>query len=168
MGKEPSPCRSGQGMNGRRSGRAIATVLAVTLFQLAFFITDLWAFSIIEDKMFTDGPYLFKVEVQVSGRGSLKKRPMQLTSLKVKIKNDRASSKTLLVKSIRTYFEPQAYQDMETKGYSIVPAQWVTKYYRLPKNRQISLGEEAFIEIAFETFSLRFRPGDRKFQGPIK
>ncbi len=155
-------------MNGHRSPRAVATVLAVALFQLAFFITDLWGFSIVEDKMFTDGPYLFKVEVQVLGRGSAKKRPMQLTSLKVKIKNDRASSKTLLVKSIRAYLEPQVYQDMETKGYSISPAQWVTKYYRLPKNKQPFLGEEAFIEIAFETFSLRFRPGDRKFQGPIK
>jgi hypothetical protein len=91
-----------------------------------------------------------------------------MTSLKVKIKNDRASSNTLLVKSIRAYLQPQVYQDMETKGYPITPAQWVTKYYRLPKNKQPFLGEGAFIEIAFATFSLRFRPGERKFEGPIK
>ncbi len=118
--------------------------------------------------MFSEGPYLFKMEVQVYGSGSPKKNPMPMTSLKVKIKNDRASSKPLVVKSIRAYLDPQIYQDIETKGYPISPAQWVTKYYRLPKRNQPLMGEQASIEIAFDTFTIRFKPRERKFQGPIK
>lgn len=138
------------------------------LFLGLLLIPDLWAFSITESGMFTDGPYLFKMEVQVSGRGSSRKDPMRMTSLKVKIKNDRASSKTLVVKTIRAYLEPQIYQDIETRGYPITPAQWVTKYYRLPKEKQPLLGGQPYVEIAFDTFTIRFNPRERKFHGPAK
>jgi hypothetical protein len=148
--------------------RSLCLVLGVALSFYILLIPHLWAFSVTEDRMFSEGPYLFKMEIQVSGRGSLKKIPMQMTSLKVKIKNDRASSNTLTVKSIRAYLDPQIYQDIETKGYPIAPAQWVTKYYRLPRAKQPLLGEQASIEIAFDTFTIRFSPRNRKFQGPIK
>ena len=150
-----------------RLGRPRWLALAIFLFLPIFLIPDLWAFSLTENKMFSEGPYLFKMEVEVNGRGSPKKSPMRMTSLKVKIKNDRASSRSLTVKSILAYLDPQIYQDIETKGYPITPAQWVTKYYRLPKGKQPLLGEQASIEIAFDTFIIRFNPRDRKFQGPM-
>ncbi len=150
-----------------RLGRARWLALAISLLLPIFLIPDLWAFSLTENKMFSEGPYLFKMEVEVNGRGSPKKKPMRMTSLKVKIKNDRASSKPLTVKSIRAYLDPQIYQDIETKGYPITPAQWVTKFYRLPKGKQPLLGEQASIEIAFDTFIIRFNPRERKFQGPM-
>lgn len=150
-----------------RLGRPRWLALAIFLFLPIFLIPDLWAFSLTENKMFSEGPYLFKMEVEVNGRGSPKKSPMRMTSLKVKIKNDRASSRSLTVKSIRAYLDPQIYQDIETKGYPITPAQWVTKYYRLPKGKQPLLGEQASIEIAFDTFIIRFNPRERKFQGPM-
>ncbi len=150
-----------------RLGRARWLALAISLLLPIFLIPDLWAFSLTENKMFSEGPYLFKMEVEVNGRGSPKKNPMRMTSLKVKIKNDRASSKPLTVKSIRAYLDPQIYQDIETKGYPITPAQWVTKFYRLPKGKQPLLGEQASIEIAFDTFIIRFNPRERKFQGPM-
>ena len=151
-----------------RFARPLCIALGVAVFLYGFLIPDLWAFSIIENRMFSEGPYLFKMEVQVYGRGSSKKHNMRMTSLKVKIKNDRASSQTLMVKSIRAYFEPQIYQDIETKGYPISPSQWVTKYYRLPKEKQPLLGNQPSIEVAFDTFTIRFNPRERKFQGPIK
>jgi hypothetical protein len=148
--------------------RSLCPALGIAMSLYILLAPDLWAFSITENKMFSDGPYLFKMEIQVNGRGSLKKNPMPMTSLKVKIKNDRASSNTLAVRSIRTYLDPQVYQDIETKGYPIAPAKWVTKYYRLSKTKQPLLGAEPSIEIAFDTFTIRFYPRERKFQGPIK
>jgi len=149
-----------------RSERTRWLALGIALFLLLLLIPDLWAFSVTENKMFSEGPYLFKMEVEVNGRGNPKKNPIRMTALKVKIKNDRASSKPLTVKSIRAYLDSQSYQDIETKGYLIIPAQWVTKYYRLPKGKQPLLGEQPSIEIAFDTFTIRFNPRDRKFQGP--
>lgn len=150
-----------------RSVRILGMTVGVVLVLQMFLISELGAFSIIESRMFSEGPYLFKMEVQVFGSGSSKKNPMKMTSLKVKIKNDRASSKNLTVKSIRAYLDPQVYQDIETQGYPISPAQWVTKYYRLSKGKQPLLGEQASIEIAFESFTIRFKPRERKFQGPM-
>ncbi len=164
-GRNPSLSRSRPLGSFLRAG---STALGATLFLFFFFIPHLWAFTVIEERMFSEGPYLFKMEVQVFGQGRTKKNPMSMTSLKVKIKNDRASSKTLQVKAIRAYSQPQVFQDMETKGFPITPAQWVTKYYRLPKKKYLLLEEGAFIEIAFDTFTIRFNPRERKFQGPIK
>jgi hypothetical protein len=148
--------------------RSLCPALGVAISFYILLVPDLWVFSITENRMFSEGPYLFKMEIQVDGRGSSKKKPMPMTSLKVKIKNDRASSNTLAVKSIRAYLDPQVYQDIETKGYPIAPAQWVTKYYRLSRAKQPLLGAEPSIEIAFDTFTIRFYPRERKFQGPIK
>ncbi len=147
--------------------KTLYPALGAVLFSYLLLVPDLWAFSISENQMFSEGPYLFKMEVEVNGHGSPKKNPLRMTSLKVKIKNDRASSQPLKVKSIRAYLDPQIYQDIETKGFPIIPAQWVTKYYRLPKGKQPLLGEQASIEIAFETFTIRFNPRERKFQGPM-
>jgi hypothetical protein len=144
-------------------------IAAGALLALFFFtISDLWAISVSESRIFAEGPYLFKVEVQVGVRGRVKSNPLQMTSFKLKIKNDRASSKTLVVKAIRAYLQPQVYQDIETGGFSVTPAQWVTKFYRLPKAKQPLLRDESRIEIVFEDFAIRFNPRDRKFQGPIK
>ena len=118
--------------------------------------------------MFSEGPYLFKMEIQVHGSGSVRKNPIRMASLKVKIKNDRASSQVLKVKTIRAFLQPQVYQDIETAGFPVTPAQWVTKYYRLSKQKQPLLGESAHIEIAFEDFIIRFDPQQKKFHGPLK
>jgi len=129
---------------------------------------DLFALSVDETKTFREGPFLFKMEIQVHGSGSLKKtKPFRITSLKVKIKNERDSSEALKVKSIRAYIEPKIYGDIETRGFSVSPAQWVTKYYRLRKGKQPSFGDKGYIEIAFENFVIRFDPRERKFQGPL-
>jgi len=137
------------------------------LWQMAF-SPHLSAFTIIEKKVFKEGPYLFKLEVQVYGTGSSKKIPLRVNSVKVKIKNERASSQTLEVKTVRAYLEPQVFQDLETKGYRVSPGQWVTKYYRLRKGKRPLLGEQGFIHIAFNGFAITFSPKERKFQGPFK
>ena len=144
------------------------TTAGVIFVLLSFLASELWAVSVTETRMFAEGPYLFKIEFQVSVRGSFKKSPAQMTSLKVKIKNDRASTKALAVKAIRAYLQPQVYQDIETGGFSVTPAQWVTKFYRLPKAKQPLLREDSCIEVAFDDFAIRFSPRDRKFQGPIR
>lgn len=136
------------------------------IFQMAF-SPDLLAFSIIEKKTFNQGPLLFMLEVQVYGSGSSKKIPLGVNSVKVKIKNERASSKVLEVKAVRAYLEPQVFQDLETRGYPISPGQWVTKYYRFSKEKRPFLGEKGFIQIAFDGFTLAFNPRERKFQGPL-
>jgi hypothetical protein len=148
--------------------KKICLGLILTLFIQMVLVSDLRAFTIIENKMFSEGPYLFKVEVQVYGRGSAKKNPMIVNSVKVKIKNDRASSKILTVKSIRAYIDPIVYKDLETKAYPISPSQWVTKYYRLPRDKRPLLGEQGFIQIVFDGFAIHFNPRERKFQGPLK
>jgi hypothetical protein len=168
MKKLTGPRASGKGESVASSVRSLLIALGVALSLSPLLASELQAFSITEKKMFTQGPYLFQIEVQVSGRGSIKKNPMKMSALKVKIKNDRASSQTLMVKNIRAYLDPRIYQDIETLGYSVTPAQWVTKYYRLPKEKQPLLGEQGLIEITFDTFTIRFKPRERKFQGPAK
>jgi hypothetical protein len=108
------------------------------------------------------------MEIFFNGTGSLKKWPLKMTSLKVKMKNDRASSETLRVKTIRTYINEKAYQDIDTQGFTVSPGQWVTKYYRLRKEKQPTLSEHGYIEIAFENFTIQFYPRERKFVGPNK
>lgn len=133
------------------------------LFVLLLLSADLWAFTIIQASNFKEGSYTFKMEVQVSGRGAVKKVPLRMTSLKVKIKNEKASSEILKVKTIRVYTEPGAYIDIETRGYSVSPNQWVTKYYRLRKERQPAVSDKGFIEINFENFAVTFSPRERQF-----
>ena len=142
--------------------------LAVSLLLQTGLIPDVSAFTIIENRIFAEGPFLFKLEVQVYGSGRAKKPPLRVSSVKVKVKNQRASSKTLEIKAIRAYTGPEVYKDLETKGYSVTPGQWVTKYYRLSKDNRPLLGEKGFIQIAFDGFTIQFTPQDRKFQGPIK
>jgi hypothetical protein len=129
---------------------------------------DLPAFTIIENKVFTEGPFQFKLEVQVYGGGSAKKFPMTVNSLKVKIKNEKRSTKPLEVKAVRAYLTPQVFQDIETKGYPIAPGQWVTKYYRLPKEKRPLLGEQGFVQVVFDGFAITFSPRERLFLGPLR
>jgi hypothetical protein len=130
---------------------------------------DLQAFSIVKSKVFTEGDYTFQMEIQIYGSNVGKKKiPFKMSSLKVKIKNKRASSDTLKVHAIRAHLSPDAHQDIETKGYPISPGQWVTKFYRLPERKRPIIGEQGFIEIAFEPFTIRFNLRDRTFQGPVK
>jgi len=142
--------------------------LGLTLFLQTILFSDLWAFTVVEKRNFREGPLTFKIEVQVYGRGNLKKGPLTMSSLKVKIKNEKAGVENLKVKSIRVYAQPTVYMDLETLGYSISSRQWVTKYYRLKKNKQFILGESGYIEIAFENFTILFNPRERNFQGPVK
>ena len=130
------------------------------------FSPGLLAFTIIEKKTFNEGPFLFKLEVQVYGTGSAKKIPLRVNSVKVKIKNERASSKVLQVKAVRAYHDSKVFRDIETKGYSVIPGQWVTKYFRFPKDTRPLLGEEGFFQVVFEDFTINFRPKERKFQKP--
>jgi hypothetical protein len=142
--------------------------LGLTISLQTILFADLWAFTVIEKKNFREGSLPFKMEVQVYGRGNLKKGPITMSSLKVKIKNEKAGPENLKVKTIRVYAQPNVYLDLETLGYSISPRQWVTKYYRLKKNKQFILNESGYIEIIFENFSILFNPRQRNFQGPLK
>ncbi len=161
----PSGFRGGESIH--RLLKTICILLALFfIFQMAF-SPGLLAFTIIEKKTFNEGPHLFMLEVQVYGSGSSKKIPMRVNSVKVKIKNERASSKVLEVKAVRAYLEPQVFQDLETRGYPVSPGQWVTKYYRFPKEKRPLLGEKGFIQIAFDGFTLTFNPKERKFLGPL-
>jgi len=141
----------------------------VSVFFLAMLlVNELWAFSINETRIFSSGPYVFKMEIYFNGTGSSKKSPLKMTSLKVKMKNDRASSDILRVKTIRAYINEKVYQDIETQGFTVSPGQWVTKYYRLRKEKQPTFNERGYIEIAFDNFTVQFHPRERKFQGPLK
>lgn len=143
-------------------------LLLVFLLQTAL-PAKLQAFSISKSKIFTEGDYTLQMEIQISGRNVGKKRgPFKMSSLKVKIKNKRASSDSLKVRAIRVHLSPNSHQDMETKGYSISPGQWVTKYFRLPEENRPIIGEEGYIEIVFDHFTIRFNPRDRTFQEPSK
>lgn len=148
--------------------RIAGMALGFTLFVSLVLSVDLWAFTIVEASHFEEGPYTFKMEVQVNGRGRIKKAPFRITSLKVKIKNERASSEILKVKTIRVYTDPGVYSDIETRGYSVSPTQWVTKYYRLRKEKQPLVNDKGFIEIAFESFSVIFSPQERRFLSPTR
>ena len=146
------------------------SVSAVLLgFFLSLFMTsEGWAFSASESKLFHHGPFAFKVEISLSGNGSLKKtNPIPITSLKLKIKNEKASSEALKVKTIRVYFAPSVFRDIETREFSVSPGQWVTKYFRLRKEVQPLLGEKGYVEIGLENFSIQFNPRERKFSGPV-
>ncbi len=144
----------------------IAGALVITGFFLTVAGTaDVHAFYISETQQFQQGPYAFKMEIQVYGRGNSKKNPMRITSVKVKIKNEKASSEILKVRAIRAYTAAETHSDIETFGYTISPAQWVTKFYRLPKKRQPLLPRDGFFEIDFEKFVVRFSPRDRQFEG---
>lgn len=138
------------------------------LFLQMTWPADLGAFYISETQTFQEGPYTFKMEVQVYGRGNPKKNPIRITSLKVKIKNGKGSPQALRVKAIRAYSGPQIHSDIETLGYTISPAQWVTKFYRLRKAQQPLLSDKGFFQIDFEGFAIRFNPRDRQFLGPTK
>ncbi len=144
----------------------IAGVLVITgFFFSAMQPADLNAFYISETQQFQQGPYTFKMEIQVYGRGSPKKNPMRITSVKVKIKNEKASSEILKVRAIRAFCATETRNDIETLGYTISPAQWVTKFYRLPKDKQPLFNRDGFFEVDFEKFTVRFNPRDRQFQG---
>jgi hypothetical protein len=142
--------------------------LGLTIFLQTILFADLRAFTVVETKNFREGSLTFKMEVQVYGRGNLKKGPITMSSLKVKMKNEKAGPENLKVKTIRVYAEPNVYMDLETLGYPISPRQWVTKYYRLKKNKQFIMKESGYIEIAFENFTILFNPRQRNFQGPLK
>ena len=131
-------------------------------------VPHLFAFTIIEKKAFTEGSFQFKLEVQVYGSGSAKKTPMRVNSVKVKIKNERVSPKTLEVKAVRAYLAPQAFQDIDTRGFPVTPGQWVTKYYRIPKEKRPLLGEQGFVQVVFDGFTIAFSPRERKFVGPSR
>jgi len=148
--------------------RIARMALGFTLFVPLVLTADLWAFNIVETSHFKEGPYTFKMEVQVNGRGSIKKAPFWITSLKVKIKNERASSEILKVKTIRVYKEPMVYTDIETRGFAVSPTQWVTKYYRLRKEKQPLVTDKGFIEINFENFAVIFSPQERRFLAPFR
>ncbi len=143
---------------------------AVGLFILAqvSLPSDLRAFSVAETQIFRQGPYTFQMEIQASGPGKIKRDLIQISSIKVKIKNERASSEVLKVKAIRAFQEPNIFKDMETQGYSISPGQWVTKYLRLSKAKKPFLTPKGFIAVVFENFTIQFSPQERRFRGPIK
>ena len=154
-------------MNGEITMRLLRnTFWAGSLFFLLQIIlsSDLHAFSISETKKFSQGPYILQLEIQVKGPGKAKRNPIQVSSLKVKIKNERASSQVLKVQTIRAFQEPKIFTDIETRGYSISPGQWVTKYFRLPKGKKPFLGDEGFIQIVFDRFNIQFSPREKKFQ----
>jgi hypothetical protein len=142
--------------------------LGIALFVPLVLTADLRAFTIVETGKFKEGLYTFRMEVQVNGGGSVKKPPFRITSLKVKIKNERASSGILKVKTIRVYREPAVYTEIETRGFSVVPSQWVTKYYRLRKDKQPFVSDKGFIEISFESFTVIFNPRERRFLPPFR
>jgi len=148
--------------------RIARMALGFTLFVPLVLTADLGAFTIVEASHFKEGPYTFKMEVQVNGRGSIKKAPFRITSVKVKIKNEKASSEILKVKTIRVYTDPVVYTDIETRGYAVSPTQWVTKYYRLRKEKQPLVNDKGFIEINFENFAVIFSPRERRFLTPFR
>jgi hypothetical protein len=154
------------GMMMRPLSKALLAVGLFGLMQMGF-SSDLGAFSVSETQIFRHGPYTFKLEIQAKGPGKLKRDLIQLSSLKVKIKNERVNSEVLRVKIIRVFQEPNFFKDIETRSYSISPGQWVTKYLRLSKEEKPFLGHKGFIAIVFENFTIQFSPQERKFKGPL-
>jgi hypothetical protein len=148
--------------------KLVGSAFSILFLMQAIQGNELYAYSISETGYFSEGSYAFILEIQVYGNGSIKKKPIHLSSVKFKIKNDKASSEVLKVKRIRIYPEEKIFQDIETIGYFISPGQWVTKYYRLRKEKQVSLSETGYIEIAFEKFTILFKVREHKFQGPLK
>lgn len=149
--------------------RRVSVCALLTLFLLSLIMTsELWAFSASASQLFHQGPFAFKMEISLTGNGSLKKmNSLPITSLKIKMKNEKASSGVLKVKAIRVYTDPSVFRDIETREFSVSPGQWVTKYFRLRKEVQPLLGEKGYVEVAFENFSIQFHPRERKFHGPV-
>jgi hypothetical protein len=153
-------------MTRHRPVSVSAVLLGLLLF--CFPVSEARAFSASESKLFHHGPYAFKMEISLNGNGSLKKaNPIPVSSLKLKIKNEKANSEALKVKTIRVYLAPGVFRDIETRDFSVTPGQWVTKYFRLRKETQPLLGEKGYVEIGFENFSIQFHPRERKFHGPV-
>ncbi len=151
-----------------RGVKVSAIAFSIGLLLSIFSASSLSAFSSSETTTFHRGPFAFKIEISVKGNGSLKKQnPTSITSIKLKMKNERASSEALRVKTIRVYTTPNVFQDVETREFTVSPGQWVTKYFRLRKDAQPILGEKGYIEIAFENFVIQFHPRERRFQGPV-
>lgn len=147
----------------------ICFLLGTIIFGQLIFAPPLMAYSVAENKIFAIGPYAFKLELQVAGKGSFKKNPaLPVSSLKVKIKNERASSEILKLKAIRIFQEAEVYQDIETQGFIISPGKWVTKFYRLSRRVNVLVTKRGFIAMEFENFSIRFYPWEKKFQGPLE
>lgn len=129
---------------------------------------NLWAFSVVERANFREGSFSFKMELQVSGSGRLKKGPVRISAIKVKIKNERASPGVLQVKTIRAYQESSVYKDIETIGFSVAPGQWVTKFYQMRRENRPFLNDQGYLEVAFQKFTIQFDLRQRKFSGPFK
>ena len=147
--------------------KIFAGAIFLGFFFFLFSHPEAAAFSASEAKLFHHGPFAFKMELSITGNGSLKKsNPIPITSLKIKVKNEKASSEILKIKAIRVYIAPTVFRDIETREFTVSPGQWVTKYFRLRKEVQPLLGEKGYVEIAFENFSIQFNPRERKFQGP--
>ncbi len=147
--------------------KKIYLISGITFLFLLIFNKTVSAYSVTESKIFAIGPYAFKLEIHISGKGSFKKSSMlPVSSLKIKIKNDRASSQDLKVKAIRIFQEPTVHQDIETKAFVIPPGNWKTKYFRLSRRGHHFITPQGFIAVEFENFSIRFRLWERKFQGP--
>jgi hypothetical protein len=150
-----------------RLRKIFAGVLFLVFFLPLFSTPEAAAFSASETKLFHHGSFAFKMEISVTGNGSLKKsNPIPVTSLKIKVKNEKASSEVLKIKAVRVYIAPTVFRDIETREFLVSPGQWVTKYFRLRKEVQPLLGEKGYLEIVFENFSIQFYPRERKFQGP--
>lgn len=145
-----------------------AAAFAFTFLLHIFLSPPLFAFSASESRVFKEGPYSFRMEVQFRARGSLKKKTCRLTSVKVKIKNDQGSSAALKVRSVRAFSDAKVYGDIETLGFSVVPGNWVTKFYRLKKHKQPLIYEDGYVEVAFDNFRILFLPWERRLQGPIR
>ncbi len=150
-----------------RVEKVSAIAFFIALLLSISFPAPVAAFSSSETTTFHQGPFAFKIEISVKGDGSLKKQaPLPITSIKLKMKNDRASSEVLRIKAIRVYASPTVFREVKTREFAVSPGQWVTKYFRLRKNSQVLLEEKGYIEIAFENFVIQFHPRERKFSGP--
>jgi hypothetical protein len=147
-----------------RIGKIAVIALGLALLLPLSWPGDLRAYTITEKSVFSQGPYSFQMEIQIHGSGNINKSPLHMTSLKVKIRNERASTAPLHIKTIRAYIDPKVYNDIETRGYPIKRGNWVTKFYRLRKAQQPSLNDQGFIEIGLDGFIVRFSPRQRQFQ----
>lgn len=148
--------------------RASLSVLFFFFLLSLFTASELLAFSTSASRLFHREPLAFRIEISLSGDGNLKKpKPLSISSLKIKVKNEKASPEALKVKAIRIYTTPGVFRDVETQEFSISPGQWVTRHFRMRKPVQPVLGEKGYVEVVFEKFSIQFYPREKKFQGPV-
>ena len=75
----------------------------------------------------------------------------------------RPAREALKVKAIRVYIAPTVFRDIETRDFSVVPGQWVTKYFRLRKEVQPLLGEKATSKSLLKPFPSSFIRGNVSF-----